>query len=694
MKPFSIEPLKEFIDKRDYFDKPPKYREKKDSVEDIVFSLIVSVFFIGVILFSGQEPTALVSYETNVEVIDIDTIYTESTNLTFVLEGIPTSIRVTGSFFGNGSGLIFLDPFIVAEKDQLPTSGGMAITGFVVFENTINETVLENVTVEINETNVTSNITVNETIELNLTVNVTENLTILPNITLNFTENITKINITEINITQNITENVTVNENIVPNVTIELEIREFEEYCLETCFLNDITFVINLEIELDGVILNLSHITYTYEVVEEEISDIIPPYILPTENITIENVTTNVTAINITINETLNISINETNITLNITEFNITNLTEINLTNVTIELNLTNVTQINVTNVTAVKNLTEIELFNSSLKNQGLLLLDYKQVLGIYDLTFGLDKNNYVKLSVDDLSYVDIDFFELTDSRLESNIIRIGEKITTAEVVFKIDKADVVLKCLQFEEHRLHDDYIKECKKWETTSIPFVVENNSIYFTINQPGIYVLANLKREEKEFIQTNSVYYMTDCDSCQGKYSCHADQFCVLQDLQATPDGINAQFGYNEINATELVTFIAQFDFDVLNLRNSFDKAEVCAYSYYDTGETTVNYIKYSPESFCSDMREEYPSSDLISYGFIEPEPSWKCIDATEIIKESLEKSFSNIFINWLGQDVSGETSPYNCYWALTELDRCGGHNPSGAEDCRPYLKMTYK
>jgi len=697
--PFSKEPLKEFIEKT------PEKKKTKESNEDIIFSLIVSVFLIGIILISGQEPTGFVTFESTTEVIEINTLYNESTNLTLTLKGIPTSLRVTGQFIGNGTGSVSVGQYIVVDKDQLPVSRGISITGFVVFENESNESVEENQTLEINETEITpkitENITENVTITLNIT-NVTENITVEINQTLNITENIT-LNVTE-NITiepniTNATENVTTNETIAEAA---LELRKFEEYCLETCFLNDIGNEITLEIILNNVILNLSYVTYTYELIEEEIIEM-PPIL---ENITVENVTTNITEINVTVNETLNISINETNITLNIsdlnltnitfniTEFNITNITEINLTNITIELNLTNITVINVTNITIVKNLTEIEKFNLSLFERGLELLDYNERFGSYDLTIGPDKNNFVKVSVNNLSKVDIDFFDLNDTRLKSKVVKIGESIPLVEINLKSNDATHVLRCVQFQEHRIHDNYIKECKNWEITNTLFVVEEGVSYFTINQPGIYVLADLKREEKEFIHSNSVYYMTNCDSCESKYACYADQFCVFQNLMATPGGINEQFGSNEMYVSELVTFIAQLDFDILNLKNSFDKAEVCAYSYYDSGETTINYLKYSPKSYCSDIRDQNASSNVISYEFIDPEPSWKCIDATQIIRESMKNGYSNVFINWLGQDINGETSLYNCYWALTELDRCGGHNPSGANDCRPYLHIIYK
>ena len=579
MSPFSREPLKEFINRTTYT--KPLQKRKKDSVEDIIFSLIVSVFLIGVVLFSGQEPTALVSFETNTDVININAVYNESTNLTFVLEGIPTSLRVTGSFIGNGTGIIFLDPFIAVEKDQLPVSSGLSITGFVVFVNASNESVIENITIELNETNLTSNITVNET--FNITVNVTENFTIIPNITLNVSENITEINITEINVTQNITENVTVNETIIPNVTIEIEISEFDEYCLETCFLNDIPSVINLEITLNGTILNLSHITYTYEIIEEEII-VIPPIV-------------NVTAINLTINETLNISINETNITLNITEFNITNvtfnitefnitnLTGLNLTNVTIELNLTNITEINITielNITpniSILNLTLVGQYRSRIENYGLDLIDYKLIDGKYVLYVGPDKNNFVEIPEENL-VLNFNFSQSNDKRISSKMVSFNGG-SPLKLTFYSENADVILNCVQFTEGT--------CKQWQKYFIQHEVINNSVKLTLNEPGLYAVGDINYNTKTYVSTNSVYYNSDCDKCAEKIKCAAENFCVMQ---------NIKNGFS---------FNAQLDFDIFNIDNSWNKAEVCSFIYYNSNELTINYVRYSPESYCADIRQ---------------------------------------------------------------------------------------
>ena len=137
----------------------------------------------------------------------------------------------------------------------------------------------------------------------------------------------------------------------------------------------------------------------------------------------------------------------------------------------------------------------------------------------------------------------------------------------------------------------------------------------------------------------------------------------------------------------------TFISQLDFDIFNLDNSWETAEVCAYIYYYKGPV-INYLKNSPESYCSNIDYGNSTSTLITYKLITSKNEWVCINASEIIRDTESKEYSNVFINWLGQDLNGGRFPFNCYYGIIDLENCEGNNPSGVNDCRPYLKLTYK
>ena len=80
--------------------------------------------------------------------------------------------------------------------------------------------------------------------------------------------------------------------------------------------------------------------------------------------------------------------------------------------------------------------------------------------------------------------------------------------------------------------------------------------------------------------------------------------------------------------------------------------------------------------------------------MNYKLIDKNDEWVCMDATDIVKEAKDKDYSNVFIDWLGQDLDGKSFPIDCYRGLSPLQYCGGNNPAGADDCRPYLKLTYK
>jgi len=715
------DPLEEFVDAvKNPVKEKQKQKKQKENHEDVVFSVIISLFIVGLILATPSAFIGKVVFEPNTEIIYFNQQINESKNIRLTAVEDINSLRVTGAFIGNGTGKIYLGDILVVDSTQLKTNDNILITGYVVKEdlieiieesdqNSVNTTPVvseENVSIEIQEQlvqeedlgleNITELFEENISIALNETIS--EDLT-EANITLDINET-TDENITKENITLEINETIFENTSLEPEInisvegTISSEIIEFDNYCLDTCGISMGTDKINLRIELENMILNLTSFTYTYGkviIIEENITE--PIYNLSTGNLT-SNLSLN-TSLNVSSNITPNTSSNITtnlseNVSLEITQ-NITANVSINQTqNITI-----NLTQENITNIIEPKYSEELATLSFILENKALKLSSYQEDTNYFDVTVSKDRNNYVVARVKELSDTDVDLFTIDDSRINSQVISLGEKILNAEIVLDYETTDVILNCLQFEETRRHDDIIRNCKKWVEYDAQFNVANNSIYFNIDEPGIYTTAELISEEKEYIPTNSVYQVANCPSCDGGSDCISDQFCVFQNLKATEYGINAMLGFdNQSDADTYATFMAQFDFDIWNLRDSFDKAEVCAYSYYDAGETTVNYVKQSNELSCSPVSQEYYVSGIISYDFIDQEKGWKCIEVTHHVSDSIDQGLSNLFLNWMGQELNGKTEPYNCYRAITDLSACGGFNPSGADDCRPYLKLTYK
>ncbi len=655
MNPFSREPLKEFIEKYKQQEEMQETEMLKDEdekthvkVEHLAFSIILSVFIVGFLVFSSspqQQITGMVIYDEATEVVNISRVFATSDTITIVLKGNITSLSITGEFIGNGTGRIWLGDRVIVDKTLLePRKGGNLITGLAIEEITdaiTAENSTEAAIIETNETLITeiilnetglndtilieeqneilsnlseSNVTIDEQVEPNISIDIEVNETPILNLSENISINETQILDENISaILENVTEPIVINETVSENVTIDIPIIEenitleenitqpveilieeqrlvFENYCLETCNLAGQQQEITLRIELNDLQLNLSSITYRYLVPEEEAE-----------------------------------------------------LIEINLAN-----------------------LTELQRFNFSIKQEGLKILNYNEELKEYNV--GIDENEYVKLVNINLTQVNISFRQTNDTRLSSKIFIAEGNIENSELKLFAPDTDVILKCLQFEN--------ETCKKWQKTDIPFAFKDSSIVFKLPSEGIYSGSRILKQKKEFIATNSVYYNSDCEYCEDRAKCQAEKLCLIQN----------KYPHN-------ANFIAQLDFNIYDLDSSLTRVELCGYQYYNTKEMTLNYLTYSPESHCSDIRNGNMTSSLLSYKLIQPEKGWTCIDATEIVRESQNRQESNVFINWLGQDVNQENHPFTCYYGIASLDNCGGYNPSGAADCRPYLKVTY-
>jgi hypothetical protein len=467
------------------------------------------------------------------------------------------------------------------------------------------------------------------------------------------------------------------------NEEIYEPVTAFENYCLETCILNqpgNVTLVIEL---YDNTRLNLTSIIYTYAVE-------LPEEIAPLENITIENETIlnesvlNETGINESIDIILNetgILVNETNITINETLLENITLNETLNESINESLDITqnisvnettqfenisqNITEINITEIPVA--LTALDRFNLSLIKKGLKLLDYNSASSVFKV--GINENNFVEFSDDSVEDVAVSIEKPEDSRLSSDFVILENLSGSALVKLESENADTILKCVQFTDNL--------CKRWEKTAIQFEKKDELVSFTVDTPGIYVAADIHNEKKEYVSTNSVYLNSNCDSCEKTYNCRATNVCLI-------NGVGA----------ERKNFIAQVDFDILNLDPVIEKAELCAYAYYNNRQDVITYVKEGPESFCSDIRNANLDSPFISYKLVSSIDTWVCTDVTDMVSHAKDKGYSNIFMNMLGQDLNGESFPFVCYTGITELGNCNNYNPSGSNDCRPYLKLTYK
>ena len=158
---------------------------------------------------------------------------------------------------------------------------------------------------------------------------------------------------------------------------------------------------------------------------------------------------------------------------------------------------------------------------------------------------------------------------------------------------------------------------------------------------------------------------------------KFSGTADSFCPVTDQ-------NVQ-GF---------TYIAQLDFDIFGL-SDIDNAEACAYKYYEyDNSTNTNYIQNSYSSYCSEISSGYNITGITSSKVIDKKTGWVCIPVTDILNQNLDSDYSNMFIDWSGENINGGKGPFSCFRGIDALERCNNSNPSGAGDCRPYLKITYK
>ena len=704
---------------------------KKSITEKHILGLFVFIFALGLMFSIGYTQTGKVVYDVKIGIMSVDEVFTRDSELNLLLDGNITSLKISGEIIGNGTVQVYLGDKLILNSHNLEESKGITLTGFVVsdlvnhniseFEQMnesdsenkqINEMVEEVNNSQINQINSdVVNATIEEDILVNVTINnsqetdnlinqinesLVQNETQSYNLTQNITLSDTNESLQNVSTIQTSNNTLTVNDSIIElNITTN-ETQEINKTIVE---INQTEIISNQTIEINESVIEFNDTNVSINV--SEVTNV-------SVNISIENISINLSeniTHNLTFNITniVNISINQTNITqVNVTG-NVTNISTEVILNQTDEVVTRRVAFTNYCDETcylantpkditltikvngAALNLSKISYsyveetilktaqtldgyneFDSYISGKGLWILD-STLTDRINLKIGRDEKNFITFDVDKLSNVDIDMFESNDNRISSNIVFLNKSVQSPVVYLEAQDANVVLECVQYNQ---------TCKKWIKSDIRLSKSNELYIFRPRLDGYYALSNNDKVRPKFVPTNSVYLNSDCVKCSKIAECEAKDFCPIQ---------------NKLK--DKFDFVAQLDFDVYNL-DEIDSAQLCAYVSYNTDQNRIHFLKYSPENYCSNIKNGNSTSSIISFATINKTKDWVCVDVKELIDESIQRQESNLFINWMGHDLSGGSFPLTCYAGITDLEECGENNPSGANDCRPYLEINYK
>jgi len=128
-----------------------------------------------------------------------------------------------------------------------------------------------------------------------------------------------------------------------------------------------------------------------------------------------------------------------------------------------------------------------------------------------------------------------------------------------------------------------------------------------------------------------------------------------------------------------------------------KENISEAKICAYAFasLNTEVNTTNYIQEINEQ----EKKKTPTIKDINSGLcsatITPEEGWKCITITNIAKNAIKQGKKKIYLKWVGEDVTKTgIEQMNCFKSnARDFDTCD-YNPTGANNCDPYLSVTYE
>jgi hypothetical protein len=128
-----------------------------------------------------------------------------------------------------------------------------------------------------------------------------------------------------------------------------------------------------------------------------------------------------------------------------------------------------------------------------------------------------------------------------------------------------------------------------------------------------------------------------------------------------------------------------------------KENISEAKICAYAFasLNTEVNTTNYIQEISEQ----ERKKTPTIETINSGLglatITPEEGWKCITITDIAKNAIKQGKKKIYFKWVGEDATKTgIEQMTCFKSnARDFDTCG-YNPTGANNCDPYLSVTYE
>ena len=184
----------------------------------------------------------------------------------------------------------------------------------------------------------------------------------------------------------------------------------------------------------------------------------------------------------------------------------------------------------------------------------------------------------------------------------------------------------------------------------------------------------------------IPVTELYYSTSCPPCNYNGTPGIPNFCPRT---------NAWHGSVEEISPTYISY-AELEFDISSLENDLIYAEICGYVYtiHDIRSPAINYIE-RVATIEPTAASPVILTATIPHSNISNIDSWQCIQITDLLKTAKSERKSKFIVRWLGEDEKEQKANIACFRGIsTSLDKCGGYNPSGANDCRPYLNIIYE